>query len=33
MPYPVEDWPKPCSKRQYMYTASTCDVTLYGGAA
>jgi phage terminase large subunit-like protein len=29
----VNDKPKPCSRRQYLYTASECDVTLYGGAA
>lgn len=23
--------PAPCSKRQYLYTASDTDVTLYGG--
>lgn len=27
------DKPAPCSRRQYLYTASDCDVTLYGGAA
>jgi len=25
--------PAPCSKRQFLYTASQCDITLYGGAA
>ena len=25
--------PKPCSRRQWLYTASTANVTLYGGAA
>lgn len=29
----VIEKPKPCSKRQYLYCQSPCDVTLYGGAA
>ena len=27
------DKPAPCSKRQFLYTSSQTDVTLFGGAA
>lgn len=27
------DRPAPCGRRQYLYTASQTDVTLFGGAA
>lgn len=29
----IVEKPRPCSKRQYLYTASQADVTLFGGAA
>lgn len=29
----TKKFPKPISKRQWFYTTSTCDVTLFGGAA